>query len=146
MLENFKIDASEIDKVNSFSNEEKVFRLKNLDYFNNTGFPNKKIEDWKFTDLKNIVSKNFNKLDIKPKKKLEAKIDFLKNFDHNYIVVVNGKLSSSNFEFEQRDKVEVKNFINENFQDKRDQNPLVCLNHALSDSGYFLKVDDNYKF
>ena len=40
----------------------------------------------------------------------------------------------------------VKNFTNENFQDKRDQNPLVCLNHALSDSGYFLKVDDNYKF
>ena len=74
MLENFKIDASEIDKVNSFSNEEKVFRLKNLDYFNNTGFPNKKIEDWKFTDLKNIVSKNFSKLDFKLKKNWNLKL------------------------------------------------------------------------
>ena len=146
MLENFKVDASEIDKINSFSNEEKVFRLKNLNYFNDAGFPNKKIEDWKFTDLRNIVSKNFNKLDFESKKKLEPKIDFLKNFDHNYIVVVNGKLSSSSFEFEQKDKIIVKNFTNENFSEKKEHNPLVCLNHALSDSGYFLKVEDNYKF
>ena len=83
MLENFKINASEIDKIKAFTNEEKIFRLKNLNCFNDTGFPNKKIEDWKFTDLKNIVSKNFNKLDFKLKKKSEPKIDFLKSFDHN---------------------------------------------------------------
>jgi len=146
MLENFKIDASEIDKIKIFTSEEKNFRLKNLSYFNDTGFPNKKIEDWKFTDLKNIVSKNFNKLDFKSKKKTEPKIDFLKSFDHNYLVVVNGELSSSNFEFEQEDKITVKNFINENFSGKKEHNPLICLNHALSDKGYFLKVADNYKF
>ena len=146
MLENFKINASEIDKIKAFTNEEKIFRLKNLNCFNDTGFPNKKIEDWKFTDLKNIVSKNFSKLDFKLKKKFEPKIDFLKSFDHNYIVVVNGELSSSNFEFEQKGKVIVKNFINENFPDKQEHNPLICLNHALSDKGYFLEVEDNYKF
>ena len=146
MLENFKIDASEIDKIKIFTNEEKNFRLKNLNYFNDTGFPNRKIEDWKFTDLKNIVSKNFNKLDFKSKKNSEPKIDFLKSFDHNYLVVVNGELSSSNFEFEQEDKITVKNFINENFSGKKEHNPLICLNHALSDKGYFLKVEDDYKF
>ena len=146
MLENFKIDASEIDKIKIFTNEEKNFRLKNLNYFNDTGFPNRKIEDWKFTDLKNIVSKNFNKLDFKSKKNSEPKIDFLKSFDHNYLIVVNGELSSSNFEFEQEDKITVKNFINENFSGKKEHNPLICLNHALSDKGYFLKVEDDYKF
>ena len=80
MLENFKIDASEIDKIKIFTSEEKNFRLKNLSYFNDTGFPNKKIEDWKFTDLKNIVSKNFNKLDFKSKKKNRTKNWFFKKF------------------------------------------------------------------
>ena len=70
MLENFKINASEIDKIKAFTNEEKIFRLKHLNCFNDTGFPNKKIEDWKFTDLKKIVSKNFSKLDFKLKKKI----------------------------------------------------------------------------
>ena len=61
---NFKINSDEIDKIGSFSKEEKNFRLKNLDYFNYIGFPNKKNEDWKFSDLKAIVSENFSKLDI----------------------------------------------------------------------------------
>ncbi len=61
---NFKINSDEIDKIGNFTKEEKNFRLKNLDYFNNIGFPNKKNEDWKFSDLNAIVSKNFSKLDI----------------------------------------------------------------------------------
>ena len=60
-----KIHSNEIDKIGTLTKEEKDFRLKNLDYFNDIGFPNKKIEDWKFSDLREIVSKNFNKLDIK---------------------------------------------------------------------------------
>ena len=62
---NFKINSTEIDKIGKFTKEEKDFRLKNLDYFNEVGFPNKKHEDWKFSDLKEIVSKNFTKLDVK---------------------------------------------------------------------------------
>ena len=61
---NFKINSDEIDKIGSFSKEEKNFRLKNLDCFNDVGFPNKKNADWKFSDLKAIVSENFSKLDI----------------------------------------------------------------------------------
>ena len=69
---NFKINSDEIDKIGNFTKEEKNFRLKNLNNFNDIGFPNKKSEEWKFSDLKAIVSKNFSKLDIqfvKPKKK-----------------------------------------------------------------------------
>ena len=74
---NFKINSEDIDKIGKFSNEEKIFRVKNLNYFNDTGFPNKKSEDWKFSDLKQIVSKNFNKLDIKIKKSENPKINFI---------------------------------------------------------------------
>ena len=85
---NYKINSDEIDKIGNFTKEEKDFRLKNLDYFNDIGFPNKKNEDWKFSDLKAIVSKNFSKLDIQLSKSKKQKVDFIKDFEHNYIVAV----------------------------------------------------------
>ena len=45
---NFKIDTEKIDQIGSFSKEEREFRIKNLNYFNEVGFPNKRLEDWKF--------------------------------------------------------------------------------------------------
>ena len=34
------------------------FKKKNLELFYQTGFPNKKDEDWKFSDLNSIIKKN----------------------------------------------------------------------------------------
>ena len=39
---NFKIDTNKIDKIGKFTKEEKDFRIKNLNYFNDIGFPNKR--------------------------------------------------------------------------------------------------------
>ena len=52
----------DVDKIKSLSNEEKVSRKKYLNTFLKTGFPNKQIEDWKFTDLNAILNKNFDKI------------------------------------------------------------------------------------
>ena len=60
---NFEIKSEEINKFKEISQEEKDFRIKNLKYFNNIGLPSKKLEDWKFTDLREIISNNFKKLD-----------------------------------------------------------------------------------
>ena len=143
---NFKISSDEIDKIDNFTKEEKDFRLKNLNDFNNTGFPNKRNEDWKFSDLREIVSKNFNKLDIKILKSKKPKIEFIKDFEHNYIVIINGELTSSDFKYEEKSKIKLEPFINNNYSNKKENNPLVNLNHALSDKGYFLEIKDNYKF
>ena len=45
MLENFQINSDEIDKIKKITPKEKNFRIKNLKFFQNTGFPtkNKKI-------------------------------------------------------------------------------------------------------
>ena len=134
---NFKINLNEIDKIGKFSKEEKDFRLKNLNYFNNVGFPNKKQEDWKFSDLREIVSKNFSKLNIKSSEQEKSKINFIKDFEHNYIVVINGRLTVSDFRFEENDKIKLKSFTNNNFADRKENNPLINLNHALSDNGFF---------
>jgi len=143
---NFKIDNNEINKIGKFSKEEKDFRIKNLNFFNDIGLPNKRNEDWKFSDLKEIVSQNFDKLDLKQKKSKKPKINFIKDFEHNYIVIINGELVLSDFKYEKKNKIKLQSFINEDFQNKRENNPLVNLNHALSNKGYFLEVEENYKF
>ena len=45
-----------------------------LDNFINKGFPNRKEEDWKFSDLREIVSKNFSKLNIKSSEQEKSKM------------------------------------------------------------------------
>ena len=62
------------------SKEEEADRQKNLNSFLETGLPNKKDENWKFTDLNLIIKKNFKKInnnfDFKANSKLVV-LDFL---------------------------------------------------------------------
>ena len=145
MLENFKINSREIDKIKKITQEEKNFRIKNLELFKATGFPNKKNEDWKFTDFKNIVDSNFDELDTKQVVSDFNKINLLKDFEHNYIFLVNGNLHSSNFNYEEKDKIKIDSY-DKNINYEISKNPLVCLNHALASNGYSLEIKENYKF
>ena len=146
MIENFKINSKEIDKIKKISKQEKDFRIDNLNLFNKKGFPDKKQEDWKFSDLREIVYKNFKKLNVNKASSKVKKVNLIKDFEHNYITIVNGELKSSNFKFEEKNKIRIKNFKNDNFFQENKDNPLICLNHALSDNGYDVEVEDNYKF
>ena len=65
MIQSFEINSNQIDKIKKITAEEKNFRIKNLELFKAAGFPNKRHEDWKFTDFKNIVDTNFKILDTK---------------------------------------------------------------------------------
>ena len=51
-----------VEKIKDLSPEDKNLREENLDLFYKNGFPNKKDEDWKFTDLNSILSKNFDSI------------------------------------------------------------------------------------
>ena len=72
-----------IEKIKNLSPEEKNLRKKNLDLFFQNGFPNKKNEDWKFTDLKSILGKNFNNIANKNLISEDKKLETIKNFEHN---------------------------------------------------------------
>jgi Fe-S cluster assembly protein SufD len=66
-----------------------------LDYFTTFGFPNKKMEDWRFTNLKQIINNDFEFTKEKPKKVV------LKNFlipklKANILVYINGEYSEEN--------------------------------------------------
>ena len=144
MLENFQINSDEIDKIKKITPKEKNFRIKNLKFFQNTGLTNKKQEDCKFSDFQNIVNSNFDELEAVNISSNINKISTLKDFDHNYIFLVNGVLHSSNFDYEEKGKIKIKTYkSNVNYQSNK--NPLICLNHALAETGYSLEVEENYK-
>ena len=144
MLQNFEINSNQIDKIKKITSEERNFRIKNLKIFNETGFPNKKFEDWKFSDFNEIVRKNFDYLETSEIKSEINKINLIKDFKHNFIIVVNGKLNSSNFDHEVKNKIKVSRYSNNNSYEISD-NPLISLNHALADNGYLIEVEKNYK-
>ena len=99
-----------IEKIKNLSLEEKILRKKNLDLFYESGFPNKKVEDWKFTDLNLILNKNFesisNDINFEPNKELKT----IKNFEHNYIFLNNGKIISTSFAYEDENKILIEDF------------------------------------
>jgi len=143
MTPNFQFD---IKNIKNISSPEKKMRQESLKLFNNVGFPNKRSEEWKFTDLNKIISENFKKLapiNALPNKK---NIKLIKNFEHNYIILINGTLSENNFKHEEKNKINISDYKSKSIQIKDSKNPLINLNNALSQGGYFLEISENYKF
>ena len=134
-----------IDKIKDLSSEEIGLRKKNLDLFYQTGFPNKKDEDWKFSDLNLILSNNFNK--ISNNNFLPSKTEFkiIDEFEHNFISLFNGKLISKDFSFEEKNKILIDNFNFKNDLTLDSKNSLYFLNNALATGGFSLEISKNYK-
>ena len=146
MNENFKISPSEINKIKVLNQKDKNFRLENLKLFNQQGFPTRNHEDWKFSDINQIFSKNFKNLESFKNETKPKSINFIKEFDHNHILMVNGKLENSEFKFEDKNKIKIKSYNDSNFSLNNEENSLINLNNALSNNGLFLEVADNYRF
>ena len=144
MIQNFEVNSKQIDLIKKITKEEKKIRIKNLEFFKSAGFPSKKLEDWKFSDFKTIIDNNFDKLEINNVSHKIEKIDLLKEFEHNYIFLVNGYLHSSNFDYEDKIKIKI-NSYDSSIDAEVSRNPLVCLNHAFAENGYSLEIDENYK-
>ena len=79
--------------------------------FVESGFPSKKLEDWKFSDLKSIINKNikelkfgFNTIENK-----SYNLKFIKNFEHSKIVILNGEFLSADILDIDKNKIVIKN-------------------------------------
>ena len=138
---NFKVD-----NIKGLSVQEKEFRNKELDQFSKNGFPNKKEEAWKFTDLNTILSKNFANITNNYISLKEKKFELIKEFDHNYLFVLDGKLISNEFNFEDKNKVIIKDYDYKKQIPVSNQNSLNLLNNALATGGYYLEISKDYKF
>ena len=138
----FNID---LNIISSSSKKEALERKKNFDLFLKDGLPNKKNENWKFTDLNLIISKNFKNITNNYNFKFDKKIELINDFDHNHIILVNGVFKSCDIQFEDKEKLKIKSLNSlENFNNQPNNN-LHYLNKALSLGGFYLEVQKDYK-
>jgi Fe-S cluster assembly protein SufD len=145
MNEQLKIDFDKTVESLELSNENIESRKKNFNQFVENGFPNKRIEDWKFSDLNQIISSNIDNLCFHSDLEL-SKVDetiFINKFTHNKIIFLNGAISNIDFSHEDETKVLLIRDLdqNENF---KEVNPLVSLNNALTTSYIKVTVKENY--
>ena len=142
MTEQIKIDFEKVIKASDLSENDVNLKKKFLNNFIAKGFPSKKIENWKFLDINQIIKKDIGELsffnDYSPLNKLEESV-FVKDLEHNKIVFINGKVERINFKYEDQDKIE----INESskLEDKfKNSNSLIDLNNAFINKIYKILV------
>ena len=145
MKEQLKIDFDKVIKSLNLSKKDIELRKKNLNDFIKNGFPNKRIEEWKFSDLNQIISSNIKELKFfneKIKPDTFDKSILINNFDHNKVIFINGIISKIDFSYEKKDKIQIidtqeaKNLIS--------KNSLVSLNNAFKFNYVKLIIKENY--
>ena len=145
MEEQLKIDFDKVIKHLKPSKQEIELRKKNLNEFIKNGFPNKRIEDWKFSDLNQIISSNIKELKFFNDETVPEKFDqsiLINNFEHNKIIFVNGLVSKLDFNYEEKDKIEIVDSYES--KDLDSKNPLLYLNNAFKFNYLKLTIKENY--
>ena len=146
MEEQLKIDFEKKLKDFSYSEQEKKFKETNFKEFLKQGFPNRKLENWKFSDLNQIIKSNIGELtfynDYKKENQID-KIELISELEHNKIIIVDGKIEKIDFKFEDQDKIEIlveqgEETIKENI------NSLINLNNAFSNKFCKIIIKKNY--
>ena len=146
MTEQLKIDFEKILKKSNFSKNNINFKREQLNKFIKNGFPNRKLENWKFLDIDQIIKKNIGELsffnDYSVTNIIDASI-FVNSLEHNKIIFINGRIEKIDFAYEDKssieifDDVEVENNLN-------NENSLLYLNSALSNKYYKILIKKNY--
>ena len=146
MKDQIKIDFEKTLKASSFSEKDIAFKKQYLDKFIETGFPNRKQEDWKFLDLNQIIKTNIGELNFYNDYSLANKVDttnFIDGLEHNKIIFINGRIEKIDFIYEDKDKIE----INDDFKthDKLvNDNSLIDLNNAFRNKHYKISIKKDY--
>ena len=143
MQNELKLNFDKIISLNNFSDSQKKIKQENFNNYFEKGLPNKRNEDWKFSDINQIISKNFDNLNfIVDQKKVFAEKDFPLDFEHNKITFVDGKLYDFDFKHEDKDKI----LVDENLDldDTIYQNTLLNLNSAFLTSVSKITIKKGY--
>ena len=146
MTEQIKTDFEKIVKTSVFSEKDIELKKMYLNKFLETGFPTKKLEHWKFSDLSQIIKKNIGELSFYNDYSFTNKVDtsiFVEGLEHNKIVFINGRVEKVDFTHEDHDKIEINNdfkFVNR----LEDNNSLLSLNNAFTNKCYKITVKKNY--
>ncbi len=146
MEQKLKTDFDKFISTSNFSNQEIKLKKEALNNFLKNGFPSRKLENWKFSDINQIIKKNIGELTFYNDYKIENEINddiFIKEIEHNKIVIVNGKVERLSFEYEESDKINLTTLENFN-QNPNDDNSLLSLNNSFSNKINNILVKKNY--
>ena len=148
MSDQIKIDFENTIKTNNFSSEDIESKKHFLNKFIEKGFPNKKLENWKFLDLSQIIKNNIGEINFDNDYNFTNKFDtskLISDLEHNKIIFVNGRIE--NLDFSKEDKSEIEIYDDVKINDKSDgKNSLIDLNNAFRNKFYKIKVKKNYHF
>ena len=143
-----KNNIEKMFKEKKLPSENIEFRKKQIDIFLTKGFPNKKIEEWKYSDLDHIIKQNISNLNFELKLTGDFNYnnsEILNDFEHNKIIYVNGKIKNFYFPFEERENIEIN--YNQDFKTSKNSiNSLINLNNALTFNYSKIRILKNYNF
>ena len=146
MEEQLKIDFEKSFKNSSFSTKNINIKKEFLNKFIKEGLPNKSLENWKFSDISQIIKKEIGDLsfynDISAPSKIDPSI-YLNGLEQNSIVFVNGRPEKIDFQFEEKNKLEILDDFELN-KDYSDINSLINLNNAFVDKSFKIVIKENY--
>tara|TARA_B100000678_G_scaffold62829_1_gene51045 strand:- start:1169 stop:2416 length:1248 start_codon:yes stop_codon:yes gene_type:complete len=146
MKEQLKTDFEKIQKVSSFSSKDVETKRFYLNKFIQIGFPNRKLENWKFLDLDKIINKSINELSFYNDYSTTNKIDtsiFIDGLEHNKIIFINGRIEKIDFSYEDKNQIEI--FDDFKIDYKFDNNnSLIDLNKAFSNKYFKILIKKGY--
>ena len=146
MTEQLQLDFDKIIKTSNISKKNIDSKRNHLKKFIESGFPNRKQEDWKFLDISQIIKKNITNLSFFNDYSLPNKIDssiFVDGLEHNKIIFINGRIEKIDFSYEEKNNIEINDEINTELTLKN-ENSLIDLNNAFTNKVFKIIVKKNY--
>ena len=146
MTEQLQLDFDKIIKTSNISKKNIDSKRNHLKKFIESGFPNRKQEDWKFLDIRQIIKKNITNLSFFNDYSLPNKIDssiFVDGLEHNKIIFINGRIEKIDFSYEEKNNIEINDEINTELTFEN-ENSLIDLNNAFTNKVFKIIVKKNY--
>jgi len=146
MTEQLQIDFDRIVKKLNISKQDIELKRNYLNKFLGKGFPNRKQENWKFLDINQIIKKNIDDLSFFNDYSLPNKIDtsiFINSLEHNKIIFINGRIEKIDFNFEDQEKIEIRDEIEKKITFDYD-NSLIDLNKAFTNKIIKIVIKKGY--
>ena len=147
MKEQLKTDFEKILKISNFSENDIKFKKNHLNKFIENGFPNRKLENWKFLDLSQIIKRDIGDISFYNDYSTTNKIDtsiFVNGLEHNKIIFINGRIEKIDFNYEDKNQVEIYDDIKED-NEFENNNSLIDLNNAFRNKYYKIVIKKGYQ-
>ena len=147
MKEQLQKDFKNIIKNLTLSQKDIEIKKFSLDNFIDKGFPSRKEEDWKFSDLNQIIKKNIGELsfycDYTSTNKVDTSV-FVDGLEHNKIVFINGRIEKIDFDYEKKNQIEIID-QSETINRFSNNNSLSDLNNAFTSKCFKILVKKGYQ-